>query len=76
MKHMRKTVTVGGSSLGNRSKRPRFGKGLLGFAAVAAVALACFGAVAAQAVTQNAGPVADTDTRLDYTSVLGADEST
>ena len=40
------------------------------------MALACFGTVAAQAVTQNAGPVADTDTRGDYTSVLGADEST
>ena len=76
MKHMRKTVTGGGSSLGNRSKRPRFGKGLLGFAAAAAVALACFGTVAAQAVTQNASPVADTDTRSDYTSVLGANEST
>lgn len=76
MKHMRKTVTGGGSSLGSRSKRPRFGKGLLGFATAAAVALACFGTVAAQAVTQNASPVADTDTRGDYTSVLGADEST
>lgn len=76
MKHTRKTVTGGGSSLGNRSKRPRFGKGLLGFAAAAAVALACFGTVAAQAVTQNASPVADTDTHGDYTSVLGADEST